>query len=82
MTPQKYIFPIMGLPSILQSDNGCEFVNQMIGAVCKSWPGQVQLVSGCPRHPSPRVGRASILYTGKDVKCKDSRTCCIITTMV
>ncbi len=51
MALQKYVFPILGLPSILQSDNGWEFVNKIIGEVLKSWLGQVQLVSGCPRHP-------------------------------
>ncbi len=30
---QKYVFPILGLPSILQSDNGREFVNKIIGEV-------------------------------------------------
>ena len=41
----------MGLNSILHSDNGREFVNQRIGEVLSIWPGQIQLVSGCPRHP-------------------------------
>lgn len=48
---QKWVFPFMGLPSILQSDNGREFVNQLIDSVLSTWPGQVQLVSGRPRHP-------------------------------
>lgn len=43
------MFPVMGLPSILQSDNGREFVNKLIEVVV-TWPGQVQLVSGRPRH--------------------------------
>ena len=47
----KWVFPIMGLPSILQSDNGREFVNKLIEEVVATWPGQVQLVSGRPRHP-------------------------------
>ena len=45
------MFPVMGLPSILQSDNGREFVNKLIEEVVASWPGHVQLVSGQPRHP-------------------------------
>ena len=48
---EKYIFPIMGLPSILQSDNGREFINQLIKSVVETWPGQVQFISGRPRHP-------------------------------
>jgi len=48
---RKWVFPVMGLPSILQSDNGREFVNKLIEEVVASWPGQVQLVSGRPRHP-------------------------------
>lgn len=48
---EKWVFPVMGLPSILQSDNGREFVNNLIEEVLATWPGQVQLVSGRPRHP-------------------------------
>ena len=48
---QKQVFPVVGLPSILHSDNGREFVNKLIEEVVSTWPGQVQLVSGRPRHP-------------------------------
>ena len=48
---EKWVFPIIGLPSIVQSDNGREFVNQVIESVVATWPGQVQLVSGRPHHP-------------------------------
>ena len=48
---QKWVFPVMGLPSVLQSDNGREFVNKLIEEVVARWPGHVQLVSGRPRHP-------------------------------
>ena len=48
---EKYVFPIVGLPSILHSDNGREFVNSVIKDILNDWPGQVQLVSGRPRHP-------------------------------
>lgn len=48
---QKWVFPFIGLPSILQSDNGHEFVNHLIDEVLSAWPGQVQLISGRPRHP-------------------------------
>lgn len=48
---QNHVFPVIGLPSIIQSDNGREFVNKLIKEVVSTWPGQVQLVSGRPRHP-------------------------------
>jgi len=48
---QNWVFPIMGLPSILHCDNGREFINHIIEEVLDKWPGQVQLVSGRPRHP-------------------------------
>ena len=48
---QTHVFPVVGLPSILHSDNGREFVNKLIDDVVSSWPGQVQIVSGRPRHP-------------------------------
>ena len=51
----KWVYPVMGLPSILQSDNGREFVNNVIEEVVATWPGQVQLVSGRPRHPQSQV---------------------------
>ena len=47
---QKWVFPISGLPSILHSDNGKEFVNQLITEIVESWQGTAQLVSGRPRH--------------------------------
>ena len=31
---QKHVFPVFGLPNILHSDNGCEFVNKLIGDGC------------------------------------------------
>ena len=48
---QRHAFSMFGLPSILQSDNGREFVNKLIEEVASTWPGQVELVSGHPRHP-------------------------------
>ena len=44
-------FPLWDCPPLLQSDNGREFVNNVIEEVVAAWPGQVQLVSGRPRHP-------------------------------
>ena len=39
---EKYVFPVMALPSILHSDNGREFVNSVITEILNEWPGQVQ----------------------------------------
>jgi len=44
------VFPYFGLPKILQSDNGREFVNEIIREVLRSWPGEVTIINGRPRH--------------------------------
>lgn len=43
------IFCIFGAPTILQSDNGREFVNQVIRELAVKWPG-LKLVNGKPHH--------------------------------
>ena len=48
---EKSVFSVMELPSILHSNNGCEFVNKLKEEVLAAWPGQAHLVSGWPRHP-------------------------------
>ena len=42
------IFCLFGAPRILQSDNGREFSNRIIGEVISIWP-ECQLVHGKPR---------------------------------
>jgi len=44
------IFLTFGAPSILQSDNGQEFVNCVIDKLKQLWPECV-IVHGRPRHP-------------------------------
>ena len=44
------VFPYLGLPKILQSDNGREFVNNIVQEVINSWPGEVTIINGRPRH--------------------------------
>ncbi|XP_057295049.1 KRAB-A domain-containing protein 2-like isoform X1 [Hydractinia symbiolongicarpus] len=39
-----------GLPKILHSDNGAEFINHVMDAVAVIWPGEVSFVHGKPRH--------------------------------
>jgi len=41
---------MQGCPAILQSDNGREFVNQVITEIMSMWPA-AKLVHGRPRHP-------------------------------
>ena len=48
----NYVFPVFGLPAIIHSDNGKEFINKLIGDVVSTWPGHVQLISDRPRHPA------------------------------
>ena len=47
----SHIFPYFGVPRILHSDNGREFINKVIEELLKSWHTDIQLVSGRPRHP-------------------------------
>ena len=45
---QNNVFAIVCVPRILHSDNGREFVNQIIESVVKRWPGEVVVVNGRP----------------------------------
>ena len=47
----QQLFPYFGVPRILQSDNGREFVNSLIQATLDSWHSDIQLITGRPRHP-------------------------------
>ena len=45
------VFPYLGLPRILHSDNGREFVNSVIRELVKDWGREdVMFVNGRPRH--------------------------------
>ena len=44
------VFPYIGVPKILQSDNRREFVNEIVKEVIHSWPGEVTIINGRPRH--------------------------------
>ena len=46
-----HLFPYFGVPRVLHSDNGREFINAVIEELLKSWHSDIQLVSGRPRHP-------------------------------
>ena len=47
----NYVFPVFGMPRILQMDNGKEFVNITIKVCLKSWSGNCSIINGRPRHP-------------------------------
>ena len=51
LSSKVFAYTIYGLPKILQSDNGREFVNCVIHELIEDWPGEVTIISGCPRHP-------------------------------
>jgi transposase InsO family protein len=51
MNLQNHVFAVLGTPKILHSDNGREFVNEIVRSVVKDWPGDVTIVNGRPRHP-------------------------------
>lgn len=44
------VFPYIGLRKILQSDNGREFVNEIVKECLRLWPGEVVIINGRPRH--------------------------------
>jgi hypothetical protein len=58
------IFCTFGAPSILQSDNGREFVNCIIDEIKNMWP-QLKIVHGKPRHSQ---SQGSVERANRDVK--------------
>ena len=48
---QNHVFAVLGTSQILHSDNGWEFVNDIVHSIVKEWPGQVTIVNGRPRNP-------------------------------
>ena len=45
-----HVFSYFGLPRIIHSDNGSEFVNDIIAALVMLWPGKTSFVNGVPGH--------------------------------
>ena len=44
------VFSVFGLPSVLHSDNGSEFVNEILRRTIILWPGTCKIVNGSPGH--------------------------------
>ena len=47
---QNKVFAYLGTPRILHSDNGREFVNEIVQTLVKQWPGNTTIVNGRPRN--------------------------------
>ena len=45
------VFSHFGMPYLLQSDNGREFVNSVMTDLLQSWEGLCKTINGRPRHP-------------------------------
>ena len=58
------LFAILGAPSILHSDNGKEFVNEVIDNLVILWPG-LKIVHGKPRHSQ---SQGSVERANQDVE--------------
>jgi len=58
------IFCIQGAPLLLQSDNGKEFVAQVITQLEVLWPG-LKLLQGRPRHPQ---SQGSVERANQDIE--------------
>ena len=48
---QNKVFAYFGTPHILHSDNGREFVNEIVQTLVKQWPGNTTIVNGRPQNP-------------------------------
>ncbi len=48
---QNKVFAFLGTPKILHSDNGREFVNELVRNLLSDWPGETTIVNGRPRNP-------------------------------
>ena len=54
------------LPRILHSYNGQEFVKSIIKATLDSWHADIQLISGCPRHPQSKAWLNELIIPFKE----------------
>ncbi|XP_065893763.1 KRAB-A domain-containing protein 2-like [Dysidea avara] len=48
---ERFVFAYLGVPKILQSDNGRKFDNEIFHQMVKQWSQQAIVIRGRPRHP-------------------------------
>ena len=48
---QTKVFAFLGTPKILHSDNGREFINEVVRSLLLDWPGETTIINGRPRNP-------------------------------
>ena len=48
---RERVLAIFGLPGMFQTDNGSEFVNQVITNLVEQWPGTTRIIHSRPYHP-------------------------------
>lgn len=58
------VFSTIGAPTILQSDNGREFANQVVTELCSLWSG-LKIVHGKPRHSQ---SQGSVERANRDIE--------------
>ena len=46
----EQVFSVFGLPSVLYSDNGSKFVNEILNSTIIFWAGVSNIVNGSPGH--------------------------------
>ena len=44
------VFSVFRLPCVLHSDNGSEFVSEILNSTSIIWPGTCKIVNGSPGH--------------------------------
>ena len=50
MAIQDHVFAYLGLSLIFHSDNGREFINEVLQRLFEDWGGDTIFVNGCPKH--------------------------------
>ena len=70
---QNEVFSYLGTPNILHSDNGHEFVNEIVASLCREWPGEVIIFNGRPRNPKCQgVLLSRARDSGENSECSSS----------
>jgi transposase InsO family protein len=48
---RERVLAFFGLPKMIQTDNGREFINQTLQTVIQNWPGRTTVIHSSPYHP-------------------------------